>query len=528
MKEITSSLYKFEDLINGNYVYVDKTEYIWNMIKSYKGMYFMSRPRRFGKSLTLSTIEAIFEGKKELFKGLAIYDKPYDWKPYSVIRLDMSGFDIQSLKDFRESLQELILECGNKHGILLTPASPTIMFRRLISALTKNGQVVILVDEYDKPILDSLGKPFAKRILESLKSFYTVIKTYSGDERFVFITGVSKFCHVSLFSGMNNPTDLTMRSEYATMLGYTQKEFESYFAKNITDAAKKLGIPRREFLQEMKRTYDGYRFEADSESVYNPVSIAKFFEPAKPKFDYYWFETGTPSFLLNYCRKNNFDFEKILTEPIPDISFSAYEIDNISPLALMFQTGYLTFKDSFIKNRRTYYHMQFPNDEVAWAFEVYLLNSYTGVQTEDISSLASSIVDGIASGNADEVLDIMKTFFARIPYPIQVEYEKYYQSLFYAIFVLLNIDIEAEACTNSGRIDATAAAGDWRFIFEFKLNKTAEIALDQIEQKEYFQKYRRSGKRIMLVGANFDFEKRQISDWKAQEFKQPRSSRRKS
>ena len=519
MKEITSSTSDFEDLIKGNYLYVDKTEFIWNLVKSYKGIYFMARPRRFGKSLAVSTLEAIFEGKKELFKGLALYDKDYEWKSYPVIHLDMSGFDIQSSSEFKAFLQEILIECGNKYGIRLDIASPAIMFRRLITTLREHGEVVILVDEYDKPILDSLGKPYAKKILESLKSFYTVIKTFNKDERFVFITGVSKFSHVSLFSGMNNPDDLSMDSEYATMFGYTQEEFESNFAEYIDVAAQKLSMTREEFLQEMKKMYDGYRFEADSETVYNPVSVAKFFKIKMPKFENFWFETGTPTFVLDYCKKTKFDFEKLLTEAVPQLSLSAYEIDNINPLPILLQTGYLTIKDSFTRNRRTYYHMHFPNDEVTWAFEVYLLNAYTGTPPQDISALASNLADNIATGNADEIMALVKNFFAKIPYNIHLEDEKYYQSLFYAIFVLLNVDIEAEACTNDGRIDATAAAGDWRFIFEFKLNKTSKKALDQIEDKEYYQKYSRDGRRIMIVGANFNFKKRQLTDWIAKEIK---------
>ena len=462
----------------------------------------------------------MFRGDKDLFKGLAIYNKPYEWKKYPIIHLDLGKGIYSSLEQTSSALSNIVSRCAQEYGIELKRDIPNEMFQDLIIQLKEknNSKVVILVDEYDKPIVDSLGKPYAKDILELLKAFYTVIKSYDEDERFAFITGVSKFSQVSLFSGMNNPDDLSMLPDYATMFGYTQTELESYFSKYIDITAKELDMPRDVFLQELKKMYDGYRFSKSAETVYNPVSIAKFFKAREPDFSYYWFETGTPDFLLDYCKKTKYDFEKILTEAVPAISFSAYDIDNISPSALLFQTGYLTIKDAFTKNRRTYYQMQFPNDEVAWAFEVYLLKAYTGVQTEDITTLASSLVDSIATGNADEVMALIKSFFAKIPYPIQ-EDEKYYQSLFYAIFILLKVDIEVEVCTNDGRIDATSAAGDWRFIFEFKLNKTAEIALDQIEKKEYFQKYRDSGKRIMLVGANFSFEKRQITDWIAKEYK---------
>ena len=351
MKEITSSTSDFEDLIKGNYLYVDKTEFIWNLVKSYKGVYFMARPRRFGKSLTVSTLETIFEGKKELFKGLAIYNKDYDWPTYPVIHLDFANFKSSKPEKIEAFLNDKLTMVAEKFKLELKGASSATRFENLINDIfAKHGKVVILVDEYDKPILESLGEPHLKDVLETLKAFYTCIKSADKNERFVFITGVSKFSHVSLFSGMNNPTDLTMRSEYATMFGYTEKEFESYFAEYIDVAFQKLNMSRDEFLQAMKKMYDGYRFSKNAETVYNPVSVARFFDSQEPEFLNFWFETGTPTFVLDYCKKTKFDFEKLLTEAVPQLSLSAYEIDNINPLPLLLQTGYLTIKDSFTRN----------------------------------------------------------------------------------------------------------------------------------------------------------------------------------
>ena len=251
MKRLTSSIYSFEKIINEGKLYVDKTEYIWNLIQD-DGSYFLARPRRFGKSLTVSTLEAVFQGRKDLFKGLAIYDKPYDWKKYPVIHLDLSKGDYSSLKQTSSALSNMVARCAQAHGIKLKRDVPNEMFQDLIIQLSKKGQVVILVDEYDKPILETLGEPYAKDVLKLLKAFYSVIKSYDANERFVFITGVSKFSHVSLFSGMNNPSDLSMRSEYATMFGYTQTEFEENFAEYIDATVKKLNMPREEFLQKMK------------------------------------------------------------------------------------------------------------------------------------------------------------------------------------------------------------------------------------------------------------------------------------
>ena len=514
MKRLTSSIFSFEKIINEGILYVDKTEFIWNLIQD-EGTYFLSRPRRFGKSLTVSTLEAVFQGKKELFKGLAIYDKPYDWKPYPVIHLDFANVNASTADQMESYLNDKLAMQASAFGVALKGTSSSTRFENLIQDLAGQGKVVILVDEYDKPILESFGKHYAQDILELLKAFYSVIKSYDANERFAFITGVSKFSHVSLFSGMNNPTDLTMRSDYATMLGFTQEEFEANYAEYIDVAVRKLGISREAFLEKMKKWYDGYKFSGNAETVYNPVSVTKFFESPDPLFSNYWFSTATPTFLLEYCRNTNFDFKAILTDPVPEIAFDAYELDSIDPLALFLQTGYLTIKDTTIRKDRTYYYLKFPNEEVQWSFEMYLLNVYTGYRTKEISSTVEALIRNLGSGNVKEIERIVKNFFANFPYAIQLNDEKYYQSVFYALFYLIGIDIEAEVYTNDGRIDTTIEEGNWRYIFEFKLNQTSEIALDQIEQKEYFQKYLRSGKRIMIVGANFDFEKRQISDWKS-------------
>ena len=516
VKRLTTSIYSFEKIINEEKLYVDKTEYIWNLIQD-AGTYFLARPRRFGKSLTVSTLEAVFQGKKELFKGLAIYDKPYDWKPHPVIHLDFANCMAQTADELDAFIFDKLAMTAAQFGLELQGSSNPTRFERLIGDLSRQDSVVILVDEYDKPILNNVKNPNVDGILSVLKAFYSTIKLCGEKERFAFITGVSKFSHVSLFSGMNNPSDLTMRSDYATMLGFTQAEFEANYAEYIDVAVRKLGISRDAFLEKMKTWYDGYKFSGNAETVYNPVSVSKFFESPDPQFSNYWFSTATPTFLLEYCRNSSFDFKNMLTDPVPEIAFDAYELDSIDPLALFLQTGYLTIKNTTIRKDRIYYYLGFPNEEVQWSFEMYLLNVYTGYRSKEISSTVEALIRNLGSGNVNEVERIVKNFFANFPYAIQLKDEKYYQSVFYALFYLIGIDIEAEVYTNDGRIDTTIEEGDWRYIFEFKLNQTSEIALDQIEKKDYFRKYLGSGKRIMIVGANFDFEKRQISDWKTRE-----------
>jgi len=520
MKEITSSTSDFEDIIRGNYLYVDKTEFIWNLVKSYKGIFFMSHPRRFGKSLTVSTLEAIFEGKKELFKGLAIYDKPYSWEKYPVIHLDMTNPDYSSPEIARHTMSRMVLSIALQHGVPIDMDTPGQMLLDLISKLRPQGKVVILVDEYDRPILDTLGTPYAKETLEILKTFYSKIKSSDADERFVFITGVSKFSHVSLFSGLNNPTDISMRSEYATMLGYTQNELETNFAEHIEAAAQKLNTSREDLLKKLKEWYDGFCFEADSETVYNPFSVARFFESAKPKFSNYWFDTATPTFLIDYCKNNQFDLESALTDAVPSSKFSAYEIDNINPLALFLQTGYLTIKDAYEEFGFTYYHLGFPNKEVLSSFEEKLLDAYTEMQEGLASKFSVDIVRMLRKGEVEAAMQLLKSFYAGFPFKIQEKSEHYYQAIFFAIFRSLGFSAYAESPTSDGSIDAVVEIDNWVYIFEFKLDVSAEEAMKQIKEKDYYRKYIMTGKRIVLIGANFVYKTRQLDKWIIEEIKQ--------
>ena len=516
MQKLTSSIYTFEKLIENNFLYVDKTEYIWRLIDSAPAMYFMSRPRRFGKSLTVSTLEAVFSGKKELFKGLAIYNKPYNWKKYPVIHLDMGNCNAKNAEELEAFLNDKLTECSEKTETSLQGESITTRFASLIRELATQDSVVILVDEYDKPILNNIGNPELKEMLFVLKGFYSTIKTCEQQEHFVFVTGVSKFCHVSLFSDLNNLTDITMNADYATMLGYTQREFETNFAEWISAAESRQQLPHEAYLREIKNWYNGYRFEEQAETVYNPVSLASFFSDGF-KFKNYWFSTGTPSFLLELIKKKNFDFEDALTRPVSGIAFAAYEVDRIEPLALLLQTGYLTIKSSFVDFGATFYHLDFPNFEVRSAFDTYLLNAYTSITKDELEGIAVGLARHVRSGNTEGIMKDFKTFLAAIPYDIQLSNEKYYQTIFFLLFLMLGVYIEAESRTNDGRIDAVAMCGEWIYLFEFKINRNAECALDQIKEKEYFRKYQHSGKRIILIGANLNTETRQLDDWKQEE-----------
>ena len=293
MKPISTSVYTFQDLIEGGFLYVDKTEFVYQLVRYPKGLNFLSRPRRFGKSLLLSTLKAYFLGRRDLFEGLALYDKPVRWKRYPIIHIDLGPKEVNSSEDLQEFLRNRIDLVAQRYGISLSRSSYEERFQELIERLSAKGEkVVILIDEYDKPILSNIANPQIGEILRTLKSFYAVIKATEPYQRFVLLTGVSKFSKVSVFSDLNNLTDLTMAAPYATALGYTQNELESNFAPLIAELAAKEGISYEDILEKIRSWYNGYRFEEGSETVYNPVSVMSCLSAGK--FSNYWFETGTP------------------------------------------------------------------------------------------------------------------------------------------------------------------------------------------------------------------------------------------
>lgn len=515
MKRITSSVYTFENIIRDHFLYVDKTEYIWKLIVPPQEMYFLSRPRRFGKSLLVSTLKAIFEGRRELFDGLAISKKEYDWKPYPVIHFDMGNCSAKTPKALEGFIEDRLCDIAAEHGVTLRGQSNATRFESLISALGKQEKVVILIDEYDKPILNNVTNPEADAILSVLKGFYSTVKTCEDLERFVFITGVTKFCHVSLFSDLNNLTDITMRSDYATMFGYTQSELEHYFSDRIKATAQAQKISEEELKRKLKAWYDGYCFEETSETVYNPVSIAKFFEN-DGKFDNYWFATGTPSFLMELAKKTDFNFEDAVSKAVPGVTFDAFEIPNIDPVTLLLQTGYLTIKSSEIRFNKRWFWLDFPNEEVAESFSTYLLNSYVGRTQREVGSFSADLATAFLEGDLNQARKVLEAFFAGVPYTTHKKSEATFQSIFYAIFRLLGFNIEAESCTNDGRIDAVVQTEDHIYLFEFKLDKD-DSALSQIKEKEYFKKYLLLPKKITLIGVNFDSEKGQLIDWQTED-----------
>ena len=505
MKNLPIGFQAFGKLIAENYLYIDKTGDIYRLISEGGQYYFISRPRRFGKSLLVSTLKEIFSGNKELFKNLWIFDK-IDWEPHPVIHIDFLGLRYSTTDELIETLNYLINHNAEFHGIDLTEKSYDQRFRELIIKLSRKNKVVVLVDEYDKPIIDFVeNQEIAIRNKNILRSFYSTLKGLDEYLRFVFITGVSKFSKVSLFSDLNNLTDITLDKKYATMLGYTHQELLEYFADRLETLTEKGN--KDEWLKDIRTWYKGYSWDGKN-FVYNPFSILNFFE--KEEIKNYWFESGSPLFLVKLIRKYDIDLAQLEHYKAGEEIFSSYDIDRMNVGSLMFQTGYLTIKEiQEISRTKRFYILSYPNQEVREAFLVYLLGDFSPNFADRISVIINDLKTNLESGNIDRFFEITRSIFAQIPYDIFVkDREGYYQTVIYIILKLIGIDICCELETNRGRIDAVIELGSAIYIMEFKLGTAAE-ALNQIKEKKYYEKYQVSSKEIILTGIGFD-----IGDYK--------------
>jgi hypothetical protein len=509
MKPLNTSTFTFSDLIEGKYLYVDKTAQIHRWVSEHKNQLFLARPRRFGKSLLVSTLKAIFQGRRELFAGLAIESMNYDWKTYPVIHLDMGSCVGKNRAETEMRINDQLDLNAKKYGVELTKSEVDRRFVELIEMLhDKHGKVVVLVDEYDKPLLGHLGQPMVREIQNLLKGFYGVIKTTESKQRFALITGVSKFANISIFSDLNNLTDLTMNPKSATLLGYTQEELESNFDEHIEALAQKLEWSKDKALSELKLWYNGYRFEEGAPTVYNPVSTMKCLD--SQKFKNYWFETGTPTFLVDLLKKSPLDMVELSA---PENAFSVYDVENLSPLPLLVQTGYLTIKGSQMLGSERYYELAYPNLEIEQSFSHYLAQGFGQVAVDDMGSSMIRIHRALGKNDIETVLEELKVFFANVPYNITLKNEKYYQTIFFVVFKLIGAFVETEVHTNRGRIDAVVQTTDHIFVLEFKLHDTAENALKQIRETDYARKYKSEAKPLTLVGVGFDAETRNLGEW---------------
>ena len=528
MEKIATDTYSFERVREGGFVYVDKTAILKTLADGSLGtQFFIARPRRFGKSLAVSTLQCLFEGRRDLFQGLAI-EPDWDWsKTYPVLKLDMgtcAADDAQELKGLlRSMLRREAVRLGLPRPEGATPGDAFLQFCTDLAANTKGGKFVLLVDEYDKPLLGHLGKPEVNDVRNALKEFYSVIKTSEGLQRFAFMTGVSKFSKVSIFSDLNNLNEFSMDARVATLFGYTHEEVKANFPASLAALGAKQGLDAEATFARLVQWYDGYRFEENAAPVFNPVSVGKCLSSGK--FDPYWFETGTPTFLLRLMEKNPVVLDEI---EVSQTAFSNYEPDRPALVSLLYQTGYLTIKSARQDGGIRLYRLVPPNFEVATAFSESLSADFSRLDGEEHASLLTQMVEALRADDVDDMLDALSCFFANIPANITVKREKYYQTLFYAVFVLIGARTHAECWTNRGRVDAVVETPRGVYVFEFKLGTggrdgarpspggpssvSAAAALAQIKAKGYAEKWLRCGKKVTLVGAAFDADMRNLSD----------------
>ena len=526
MKKISTSIFVFEDLINNGMCYVDKTRYLHKLITSDKEL-FCSRPRRFGKSLAISTLEAIFQGKRELFKGLFIDSTDYDWKTYPVIHIDFGDCDSKNVTMLEQWLNEKTDEIAARHQVVVSCAGTSAnRFSRLIKKLGESSPVVVLVDEYDKVVNDNADKDVetVTELRETLRAFYAPIKTLNRYIRFAFITGVTKYTKMGIFSELNNLTDISMDEDYATMFGYTQEELEKNFSDYIELGMRKTGLDREAYLGKMREMYDGYRFEEDAPKVYNPVSVGLFFSNGGKKFEPYWFETGgNTKLVMNVAKEVDFNIAVDPEKPVSALSLTRFDIAALKgPTVrlddlkwLLYQTGYLTIK-SYNPLLKTY-TLEFPNQEVAGSFSAQLLGSYAPKMPD---TMLSDLVGSLVEGRLEKFFTLLEGVYASIDYPSKDPGEYDFAIVLKTLaYVYDPVVAMGEVHTSQGRADMVVRLEGVIYLFEFKVDKSAEEALRQIEEKQYWQRFVPEEKPIHLVGVSFSKEKRNIVDWKEKTLK---------
>lgn len=511
MKKLPIGIQSLSKLIKENCVYVDKTALIYEMITQ-GGYYFLSRPRRFGKSLLVSTLMEIFQGNKELFAGLAIEKLPYDWQKHPVIHISFASIGCTTPQELEDGIKTYLQRIARSYSISLDKNNTTAdMLHDLVEILAKENSVVLLIDEYDYPILHHIhDKDSANIIRDVLKKFFAVIKGLDEHLKFVFLTGISKFPKTSIFSGLNNLEDISLNAQFNTLLGYTKTEITEYFEQHLIHSAIKLKCSEQELLEKITDWYDGYQFTRDKNAIkiYNPFSVLLFFKNAE--FSNYWFATGTPTFLINVLKAKNYPIENFEAVEATESELGAFDIDIMPLKTLLFQTGYLTIQ-SYNPTTQNFL-LGYPNKECTQSLVEHIFASMTNQSGAYLNNVVAALLEAFRTNNCDRLRDIITQLFATVPYTIQIGEEKYYQTIFYLVLKMIGAEIIVEQATNIGRIDAVLQTKDVCFIIEFKINKTAAQALMQIEKKKYYQPYQLLGKKIVLVGITFDTELKNIDE----------------
>ena len=528
-RKLPVGIQSFEKLRRDGYIYVDKTAFVWNLVQG-SNPYFLSRPRRFGKSLFLSTLAAYFRGQKELFKGLyveqaeeaqAVQDGRAAWQEYPVFYFDFNTGQYDTVESLISRIRLFLSPLEKKYNITPVEGDLAQRFEEIIKQIYEatQRQVVILVDEYDKPLLQTMGvnEELNEQYRNMLKAFYSVIKTCDQYIRFAFLTGVTKFSKVSIFSDLNNLRDISLEEDYAGICGITQEELEENFQPEIQILADRQQLDYPQAVADLKQWYDGYLFHPAGKSMYNPYSVLNAF--AKKEIKSYWFETGTPTFLVNYLKEAHYFIPNLDGNvELNEEGLRTYRAVAQDALPILFQAGYLTIKE-YIKEARMY-RLGFPNDEVRYGFWENLLPAYSSIPFGQTGVSAWRFVQDIREGKVDSFMERMQAIIAGIPYDnfdkesLKLR-EQNYQTAVYLIFKLMGQFVQTEVHCSTGRADCIVYTTDTVYIFEFKLtgNGSAEDAINQIREKKYAAKYRAEGKKIVLIGSSFDEQTRTIKDW---------------
>ena len=504
----------FERIRNDVYVYVDKTALIHRLATT-GTYYFLSRPRRFGKSLLLSTMEAYFKGKKELFEGLAMEDLEKDWVEYPVLHLDLNGSKYMEPENLNVVLAQHLDNWESEYSITPRYSDLDARFKDVIDgAYEKTGkQVVILIDEYDKPIVNNLDKKELSDYYRAvLQGFYGVIKSMGEQTKFCFLTGVSKIGKLSVFSTLNNLTDISLNADYAGICGISENELKEYFDGSVTELASAHSLTKEECYAKLKRMYDGYHFDRNmTVGVYNPFSILNTFYSRE--FGEYWFETGTPTLLVNVMKQTSFDVTTLSDNVVvPAAKLNGMQDIVNKPVSLFFQTGYLTIKG--YDSEYNEYRLGFPNYEVKNGFLNFIYSYYVPVNPADDSTKTSQLAKALKAGDPYTFMRTLEALFANTTYQIQGDSEKNFQYAMYIIMELLGEYVQAERATSNGRIDLLLQTKDYIYIVEVKIDNTADAALQQIEDRGYAKPFANDPRKIFKIGVSFSTANRRIEDWK--------------
>ena len=506
----------FERIRKEDKLYVDKTEYIYRMTHSGGCYFFLSRPRRFGKSLLASTFQSYFEGKKDLFKGLAIEKLEQEWTEYPVLHFDMSGGKHMEKKELEDYLGYQLANKEATYGITTPQNGANNRLTDLIlTAYRKTGkQVVVLIDEYDAPLLDVVHEDTSLQVLRNvMRNFYSPLKMCEPYLRFVFLTGITKFSQMSIFSELNNITNVSMDEEYAGICGITKEELVTQMSADVDTLGEKLGKTREETLAALREYYDGYHFADVSPDIFNPFSLLN--AMTNGNLDYYWFASGTPTYLINMLNKFQVMPSEIGGSEADKSEFDAPTEKMTTIMPLLYQSGYITIKG--YDPETELYLLDIPNKEIRVGLYRCLLPYYIGMNTVKGTTTIAKMSAAIRHNDIDKALEMLQTYLGTIPYCDNTDYEGHYQQMMYVIFSILDNYVDVEVRTLKGRVDMVLRTATHLYLFELKLNQSSDVAMRQIDLKEYPKRFALCGLPIVKIGINFDVATHNITDWKIEE-----------